>query len=53
MMASFWRNLQRDSYKLSRVSGDVSAAQRGVLGKRLVRRKVTRKLGRRYNRLWR
>jgi hypothetical protein len=49
----FWRDMQRDSYKLSRFSGDVNAAERGTLVKRLVRRQVTRKLGRGYGKLWR
>lgn len=51
-MASFWRQLQRDSYKVSRLSGDVEAAEKGTLAKRLIRRNVTRKLGRGYGKLW-
>lgn len=49
---SFLRSVQRASYLLSRSTGDVRAAKRGTLGKRLVRRQVTRKLGRSYNKLW-
>lgn len=52
-MSSFWKDLQRTSYRLSRFSGDVSAAQRGTLGKRLVRRRVTRTVLRPYGKLWR
>lgn len=52
-MSSFFKSLQRDSYKVSRLSGDVSAAERGTLVKRLVRRRVTRTLGRSYGKLWR
>lgn len=48
----FFQDLQRSSYKVSRFSGDVSAAQRGRLAKRVVRRKVTRNLGRSYGKLW-
>lgn len=44
--------MQRDSYRLSRLSGDINAAEKGTLAKRLVRRKVTRVLGRPYGRLW-
>jgi hypothetical protein len=39
---SFLRDVQRASYLLSRTAGDTRAAQRGTLGKRLVRRTVTR-----------
>lgn len=40
------RQIQRDAYLISRTAGDLSAAQRGpaVLGKRLVRRDLTRAL---------
>ncbi len=41
---SFLSSVQRDSYQLSRATGDVRAAQRGQLVKRLVRRRVTRGL---------
>jgi hypothetical protein len=37
------RSLQRSAYLLSRTAGDLSALQRGRLGKRLVRRAVTRR----------
>lgn len=36
--------LRRDSYLLSRTLGDVQAAKRGTLAKRLVRRSLTRAL---------
>lgn len=49
----FFKDLQRDSYKLSRLSGDINAAQKNRLAKRLVRRQVTRRLGRSYNKIWR
>ena len=52
LMSGCWRILQSGSYKLSRLSGDVSPAQRGVLGKRPLRREVTQGLDG-YNRLWR
>lgn len=48
----FLRDLQRTSYLVSRTAGDARAAKRGRLGKRLVRRQVTRHLGRSYNKLW-
>lgn len=38
------RRLQRDLYLASRTVGDLDAAQRGRLGKRLVRRQVTRRV---------
>ena len=40
------KQVQRTSYLISRTAGDLSAAQRGpaVLGKRLVRRSLTREL---------
>jgi hypothetical protein len=38
------RDLQRDAYLVSRTLGDINAAQRGRLGKRLVRRVVHRKI---------
>lgn len=41
------RKIQRDSYKLSRASGDLAALQSGgipKLAKRLVRRRVTRSI---------
>ena len=31
----FWRDMQRDSYKVSRLSGDINAAEKGTLLKRL------------------
>jgi hypothetical protein len=39
---SFLRDVQRASYLISRAAGDTRAAQRGTLGKRVVRRTVTR-----------
>lgn len=36
--------LRRDSYLLSRGLGDYKAAKRGTLGKRLIRRSLTRSL---------
>ena len=50
---SFLRDLQRALYLAQRSTGDVRAAQRGRLAKRVVRRQVTRRLMRPYNRLWR
>lgn len=44
---------QRFFYLLSRSLGDVNAAKRGTLPKRLVRRSVTHSLLRPYNRAWR
>ncbi|MGH3627890.1 MAG: hypothetical protein ACRDRL_10685 [Sciscionella sp.] len=41
---SFLKQLQRDSHLVSRTAGDLSAAQRGTLAKRLVRRRLTRSL---------
>jgi len=37
-------SLRRDSYLFSRTLGDYQAAKRGTLGKRLVRRSITRAL---------
>ena len=37
------RDFQRVTYLMSRTAGDLSALQRGRLGKRLVRRQVTRR----------
>jgi hypothetical protein len=45
--------LQKALYLASRFLGDANAAQRGTLGKRLIRRQTTRVLGREYDRLWR
>jgi len=45
--------LQRWLYLASRTAGDVNAAKRGTLPKRLVRRTVTRSLLRPYNQAWR
>ncbi len=39
---SFLKQVQRDAHLLSRTAGDLSALQRGRLGKRLIRRKATR-----------
>lgn len=44
---------QRFFYLVSRTLGDGRAVQRGTYGKRLLRREVTRTLGRPYNQLWR
>lgn len=43
---SFLRQLQRDSYLVSRAAGDAQAAERGpgVYAKRRVRRAVTRSI---------
>jgi hypothetical protein len=38
------RKAQRTSYRTSRLLGDLSAASRGTLPKRLVRRSVTRSI---------
>lgn len=40
------KQVQRDAYLISRAAGDLSAARRGpaVLGRRLVRRDLTRTL---------
>lgn len=42
-----FRRISRDAHLVSRTAGDISAARRGVLGKRLVRRAVTRAVMRR------
>lgn len=48
------RQLQRTLYLASRLTGDISAARRGRLGRRLVRRAVTRRgFGPLLNRLFR
>lgn len=39
---SFLQQIQRNTHLMSRTAGDLSAFQRGTLGKRLVRRKITR-----------
>jgi len=39
---SVWRQAQRDLYFTQRTMGDLSATQNGRLGKRLVRRYLTR-----------
>jgi hypothetical protein len=39
-----WRRAQRDLYLAQRTMGDIDAAQRGKLGKRLLRRSLTRSL---------
>ena len=46
MARSAWNQVRRDLYLTQRTMGDLSAAQRGpaVLGKRLVRRSLTREL---------
>jgi hypothetical protein len=43
---SAWNQLRRGLYLTQRAMGDISAAQRGpvVLGKRLLRRRVTRSI---------
>ncbi len=46
-------NAQRWLYLASRAVGDVNAAKRGTLPKRLVRRQVTKRVLKPYNRLWR
>lgn len=40
---SVLRRLQRDAYLISRTAGDLNAAQRGRLGKRLVKRAIHRR----------
>lgn len=45
--------LQKFFFLLSRTIGDGKAAQRGTLGKRVVRRQVTRRIARQYDRVWR
>lgn len=45
--------IQSMAYKISRGAGDLNAAEHGTLGKRIVRRQVTRRLGRSYGKLWR
>jgi hypothetical protein len=47
--------VRRDLYLTQRMIGDYQAAQRGpgVLGKRILRRHVTRHVGQSYSRLWR
>jgi hypothetical protein len=39
-----WNSVRRGLYFTQRFMGDVSAARRGTLGKRLVRRSLTRTL---------
>jgi len=41
---SAWNEIRRDLYLTQRTMGDVSAARRGRLGKRLVRRSLTRSI---------
>jgi hypothetical protein len=41
---SAWNQLQRDLYFTQRTMGDISAASRGTLGRRLIRRKATRSI---------
>lgn len=43
MAKSMLKQIQRTSYLKSRTAGDLDAARRGKLGKRLVRRSVTRR----------
>lgn len=43
MARSMLKQIQRTSYLMSRTAGDVDAVRRGKLGKRLVRRSVTRR----------
>jgi hypothetical protein len=42
MARSLLKQIQRDAYLISRTAGDASALQRGVLPKRLIRRRATR-----------
>jgi len=44
MARSAWNQVRRDLYLTQRTMGDVSAAKRGTLGKRLARRDLTRAL---------
>ena len=44
MSRSVWSQTRRNLYLAQRLMGDVSAAQRGTLGKRLIRRSLTRSL---------
>jgi hypothetical protein len=46
--------IRKAAYKTQRMIGDYQAATRGpgVLGKRILRRHVTRSIMRPYNRLW-
>lgn len=46
-------SLRRSLYLLQRTMADVNAAKRGRLGERLIRRQVTRQLGRQYDKVWR
>lgn len=39
---SAWEQTRRNFYLAQRTMGDISAAQRGTLGKRLIRRQATR-----------
>jgi hypothetical protein len=50
---SFLRDIQRAAYLLSRAAGDVNAAEKGTLGKRLVRRQLNRKIGQVENQVFR
>lgn len=54
-MTSTLSQVRRDLYLAQRGLGDYQAAMRGpgVLGKRILRRHVTRRVGRTYGRLWR
>ncbi len=41
---SLLRQISRDAHYVSRTAGDLDAARRGRLGRRLVRRSVTRRV---------
>lgn len=51
---TFLRRVSRDAYLISRTAGDLNAAQRGRLGKRVVKRVYHRSLIRllRKGRVW-
>lgn len=43
-MPDLFRQISRNAHLVSRTAGDISAARRGVLVKRLIRRNLTRAL---------
>ena len=44
VMSSAWGSTRRDMYRAQRLMGDLSAARRGTLPKRLLRRSLTRSM---------
>ncbi len=54
MSRSWLARVQRDAYLMSRTAGDVNAAKRGTLGRRLIKRRYHRSVIRvlRRGKLW-